>query len=83
MCWIVPVTMVTYRLNTTEDTIDDLHEGDYDMVPFIFVGLQIFIRAIIISMKYGTVTEQWMRRARTEVFDFKELARGLTVFGWL
>lgn len=57
MCWIVPVTMVTYRLNTTEDTIDDLHEGDYDMVPFIFVGLQIFIRAIIISMKYGTVTE--------------------------
>jgi hypothetical protein len=34
-------------------------------------------------MKYGTVTEQWMRKCRSEPFDFKQLFRTLTVFGWL
>jgi hypothetical protein len=65
MCWAVPVSMVVYRKNTTDETYDDMHNGDYDMVPFMFVGLQIFIRSLIISMKYGTVTAQFMRFTRT------------------
>jgi hypothetical protein len=32
--------------------------GDYDLIAMMFVTLQIFIRCLVISMKYGTISER-------------------------
>lgn len=59
-----------------------LHIGDFDIVTLLFVGLQILIRCLVISMKYGTISENLFKHTRTNTFDGPELLSHLTSFGW-
>jgi hypothetical protein len=81
--WFFPLSLVVYKKITLDVDWMELHNGDFDLVALLFVGLQVFFRAIIISMKYGTITEQHMRHTRTNPFTLAELQAGLTVLGWL
>jgi hypothetical protein len=37
--WIIPVSMVIYRKDTSEDDFTEMHNGDYDLIAFMFVAL--------------------------------------------
>ena len=39
--------------------------GDFDLIALAFVWLQIMIRCLVISMKYGTISEHLFKHKRT------------------
>jgi hypothetical protein len=45
--------------------------------------LQLLIRSLVISMKYGTITESIMRKSKTHPYTFEELGGQLTQRGWV
>jgi hypothetical protein len=43
--------------------------GDFDLIAIAFVFLQIMIRCLVISMKYGTISEHLFKHKRTVLYD--------------
>jgi hypothetical protein len=41
------------------------------------------IRVIVISMKFGTISENVWKRMRKNPLKLKDIASGLTQFGWV
>ena len=76
--WIIPVCLLLHELSTSDQTFVELNQGDFDLVVLFFTFLNFLIRFLVISMKYGTMSEQLMRQDRSHHKTFEELGRGLT-----
>lgn len=60
-----------------------LHTENFDIVAALFMFLQLLIRALVISMKYGTITEMVMRKHKKVPMSLVEVRGGLTQAGWV
>jgi hypothetical protein len=57
LLWIFPIALLVNEFATTDSSIMELNEGNFDLIALMFTAVQIMIRSLIISMKYGTISE--------------------------
>jgi hypothetical protein len=81
--WIVPVALLINEFATTDKTLRELNDGDFDLIALMFTAVQIMIRSLVVAMKYGTLSEQNMRLTTTQQMGKRELFSSLTSTGWL
>ena len=81
--FVIPVGLMFYKKFTDDLSWIELHQGDYDLVALLFVIMQVLIRNIVISMKYGTTPERVMHRFETTLLNEKEIDATLLSQGWI